>query len=235
MAAKKRARKVADEGSAVERPDYGEKGHPQPIAPNKTDAEGVDSNWSAPAGVDPTRATPHTTPEVTDPSYAERRRLEAKAHGEEIPKSERPPQVLIGALDVKRGDGIYRIPAHTVVEDAELSDEEWNLVVKNDLCREAKISEYQESQRRKAAEDVDAKLLELKKKQLGVRPKKASDSAPRGAALVANLAEGAAEVQRTLARRAVAQAEASAARVERAAMRSGGPVTKRAAKKAAAG
>lgn len=221
-AAKKKAKSKEPEGSATEKPDYGEKDQPQPIAPNKTDAEGVDSHWSPPAGVDPTAATPHTTPEVTDPGYRQRRAAEARARGEDVAKEDRLPQVLTGGYDVRRGEKVFRIPAGTVVEDAELTDEEWDHVVTNKLVREASYAEVVASKKRAETADHDAKMLKLQKEQIGAKPKKSGgEKAPVGATLVSDLEVGRAEVANAQVARSIAKEEVARGTSERARMMSG--------------
>lgn len=190
--------------------------------PNTTDAEGVDSNWQPPSGVDPAVATPHTTPEVTDPGYKQRRAIEARARGEEILKADRNPQVLTGNYDVRRGEAVYRIPAGTVVEDAELTDDEWDHIVREKLVKEATFAEVQAKKRRAETAENDAKLLAAKKEQIGAKPKSSSgEKAPAGATLVADLDAGRAEVDRANAARSVARGEVVRATGERASMMSG--------------
>lgn len=190
--------------------------------PNTTDAAGVDSNWRPPAGVDPKDATPHLTPEVTDPGYAARRAQDALNHGEEVAKEDRLPQVLTGGYDVRRGEKVYRIPAGTVIEEAELTEDEWDHVVREKLVRGATYAEVIASKQKASKAETDAKLLEQRKEQIGVSPKTVSgNKPPAGAELVADLALGRAEVENAQVSRSIAREEVARGTSERAKMLSG--------------
>lgn len=199
MAPKKRAKEQKIIGSATEKPDYGEEGQPMPTAPNKTDAEGIDSftQPGAAEGVSEEDATPHTTPEVTDPRYATRRALEARLHGAEGEDGERLPHTLRGALDVRRGDQIYRIPSGSVVTETELTDEEFDEALKQGIVRESTIGEVRAAEQQAAAREQEEANAKARRDAVGVKPKKGSeDKAPKGAKLVHDLAQEGGEMQR---------------------------------------
>jgi hypothetical protein len=138
-------------GSPFERPEQGEEGQAESTGINTTDAEGIDSHTQpgAAEGIDPTRATPHLAPNVTDPAYAmnaAKRAMKAK-YGEDV------PYLLHGALDVVRENKVVRIPHGRIVSDLELSEEEFDTAVDNNLIREATVAEFRAQQARDAAED----------------------------------------------------------------------------------
>lgn len=200
MTAKKRARANAEKdqaqrdkeiaeseasGSPFERPDQGEEDQAQPTGVNTTDAEGFDSHTQpgAAEGIDPTRATPHLAPNVTDPNYAiaAAKRAMKEKYGQEV------PYMLHGALHVRRGDQIVEIPHGRVVSDLELNEDEFDSAIDNDLIREATVTEFRAQQARDAAAESQKRIREHRKEMIGQKPKKASDKVPAGAKVIADL------------------------------------------------
>lgn len=202
-------------GSAFERPEQGEEDYAESTGINTTDAEGFDSRTQpgAAEGIDPTRATPHLAPNVTDPNYAReaaKRAMKAK-YGDDI------PYMLHGALDVRRGDQIVRIPHGTVVSDLELSEEDFDSAIDNDIIREATVAEFRAQQAKEAAAESAKRVREHKKQMIGQKPKKASDKVPAGATVVADLSASAIEndqIARNLSARSSAQSAAGRRKAE---------------------
>jgi hypothetical protein len=188
--------------SATERPDYGEKGQPQPIAPNRTDAEGIDSATTPGAGlgIDPADATPHTTPEVTLPGYVDDQVIEE--YGD---KEGRLPHVLSSNFDVVRGEKVYRIPAGSVVKDTDLTDDEFDHALAIGIVREATVAELRAAEQREQRAADEERARAARREQVGVKPKKAhGNKAPAGATLVTDMAEDRAAGERARAARDIA-------------------------------
>lgn len=177
-------------GDAVTKPDYDEEGQPKPTAPNRTDAGGIDSSTQLNAS-----DLGSGLPGVSAAKLEEARRIVAMADAASEPfakgKDGRLPHVLKTNLDVRRGDKVFRIPAGSVVTDTELTDEEFDTALANNIVGEATIGQMQAHAARLAAADHAETEKERRRDAIGVSPKGSKgDAQPPGSTLVVDLAEG---------------------------------------------
>lgn len=184
----------SDIGNATKLPGYGQSGQPLPTGVNKTDAPGANSGTSAGGTVNGEPAA----------VAAARALVEAHDRGRErfVDKDGRLPHVLKSNFDVRRGEQVHRIPAGTVVEDVDLTDEEWDQALAQDIVGEATVGQMREHEARMQAADQAENDRKAKREGAGVKPKSSRGSAaPRGSVLVADLAQGAAAGQAQAAAR----------------------------------
>ena len=116
----------------------------------------------------------------------------------------RLPHVLKSNLDVRRGDQVHRIPAGAVITDTDLTDDEWDTVLRERIAGPATVGELQAHQARLDKAESDERERAERRANAGVAPKDGRGTEiPKGAVLVTDLSAAAAET------RAVAAAQAA--------------------------
>lgn len=133
---------------------------------------------------------------------------------QEAPDAEGLPMVLASAVDVVRDGKLVRIPAGTVVSEAEFDEDEWDTILRNAPPRQATFAEVRASEARKQSADSDRSALDAQRKQFGIKPSKKAGGVPQGAQVIVDLeasAEQTAQVRAAAATQQAARVQAAGA------------------------